>query len=258
MKILVKKQKKEFVKELNKEVVVSKERIYYVSDISKDFNTNEGVIKKADLKKKDGSIVKTNQDKEFVIFSSSFIDDFQRINRLAQIITPKDIGAIIAFTGLNKSSKVLDAGSGSGALAIFLATIAKNVVTYDINDEYIKLVKENVKKMNIKNITVKKGDIYREIKEKYIDVITLDVPAPWNAIKTVDKVLKIGGFLVSYSPTVLQVSDFVNQISHNPNFLYLKTIELLKRDWKIEGRIARPHTQMLGHTGFLTFVRKIQ
>ena len=66
-KVLFKKGKKAFVKDLNREVTISKQRFYYILDDNKDFITEDGKIDKKELKKKDGSVVKTNQDKEFII-----------------------------------------------------------------------------------------------------------------------------------------------------------------------------------------------
>ena len=94
--------------------------------------------------------------------------------------------------------------------------------------------------------------------EKDVDLITLDLPSPWNAIKPAEKALKIGGYLVSYSPTVPQVIDFVTVISNNDNFLYIKTCEIIKRNWDVEGRKVRPKSEGIGHSGFLTFCRKIR
>ncbi len=50
---------------------------FYVKDISKDYHCQFGLIKAKDLKKKDGSTVKTNTKKEFTIFSASFIDKYK-------------------------------------------------------------------------------------------------------------------------------------------------------------------------------------
>ena len=257
-KILIRKGKKEFIKELNKEVQVVKPRTYYIKNIENDYHTTDGVISKKELKKKDGSVVKTNNNKEFTIFTSSFPDDFRKISRSAQIIPLKDIGLIIAETGLNKNSKVVDAGAGSGALACFLAHICKEVTTYEIRDDFFKIVQENKKNLDLKNLKVKNKDVYKEIDEKDVDLITLDLPSPWNAIKPAEKALKIGGYLVSYSPTVPQVMDFVTVISSNENFLYIKTCELIKRNWDVEGRKVRPKSEGIGHSGFLTFCRKIR
>ncbi len=257
-KILIKKEKKEFIKELNKEVVVDRGRIYYVADETKDFSATEGIISKKDLKKKDGSLIKSSKGKEFTIISSDFIDDYKRIRRGSQIITLKDIGYIITETGLNKNSKVVDAGAGSGALACYMAYLCKEVVTYEIKDESYDITKDNIKFLGLNNVKLKKKNIHKGIDEKDVDIITLDLPDPWNAIGAADKALKIGGFLVVYLPNIIQVSDFVNEIKKYDNFIVIKTIELIERSWKIKGRIARPKSEGIGHTGFLTFCRKIR
>jgi tRNA (adenine57-N1/adenine58-N1)-methyltransferase len=257
-KILLRKEKKEFVKDINREITIAKQRFYYISDPTKDFVVEEGKFDKKDLKKKDGSLIKTNQNKEFVIFSAGFIDNYKKIGRDAQIITLKDIGSILTETGLNSKSRVVDAGTGSGALACYLAHICKEVTSYDIRDESVELAKKNRDFLNLKNLKIKKKDIFKGIEEKDVDTIILDVPDPWNAIKSCDESLKIGGYLVIYVPTILQISDFVNEIKKYGNFVYLKTMELIDRQWKIDGRSVRPTSDAIGHTGFMCFCRKIK
>jgi tRNA (adenine57-N1/adenine58-N1)-methyltransferase len=256
-KLLIKKEKKEFVKDLNREVLIDKGKTYFVSDLSKDYHTQDGVVSKKELKKKDGSIVETNTKKKLSIFTTSFIDDYKRIERGAQIISIKDIGAIITYTGVNKNSKIVDAGAGSGALACYLAHFCKEVTTYEIRDDFIKVVKKNKEFLDLKNIKVKKKDINKGIEEKDIDLVTLDLPAPWYAIVPAEKALKVGGFMVSYSPSITQTTDFVNEIRKFPNLVHERTMEIIKRGWDVEGRKVRPQTKGIGHTGFLTYVRKI-
>lgn len=258
MKILLKKERKEFVKELNREVVVQRPEKHFVIDTSKDYHTKYGVIKKDFFKKKEGSKTKLG-NQEFVLLNPSFIDFYRRIERLAQIIPLKDIGSIISFIGIGKGSIVVDSGSGSGGLSLFLATIAKKVMTYDIKKENTELVNKNIKFLGLKNITAKTADIYRaaDVKDKNVDVFTLDVPEPWRAIKTAEKILKTGGFLVNYSPCIPPLEEFIYELRKNPDFLYIKTIEIIERDWEFNGRIVRPKSQQIGHSGFLTFIRKI-
>jgi len=243
---------------MEKKILITKEgKRFYVKDLTKDFHTQYGVIKSKDLKKKDGSKILTNTKKEMTIFSSAFIDDYRKIDRAPQIIPLKDIGLIIAETGINKNSIVVDAGSGSGALACFLAHLVKEVTTYEIRDDFYAVVKKNKKFLGLNNLKIKKQNIYRGIDEKNVDLITLDLPSPWNAIKPAEKALKIGGFLVSYSPTIPQVMDFVSVIKINKNFIYIKTTEIMERSWEIEERKVRPRSQQIGHSGFLTFCRRI-
>jgi len=256
-KLLIKKQKKQYVKELGKQVVISRERFYFVEDENKDFHCAEGVISKKDLKKKPGTRVKTNKGKEFILLEPSFIDLYKRIKRIPQIVPRKDIGLIVAETGINKQSKVVDAGSGSGGICLLLANLVKEVISYEINKEYIKIVKDNIKFLGLKNLKVKNKNIYKGIDEEDVDLIVLDIPEPWNAIRSAEKALKIGGFLVSYSPSVPQVMDFVNTISKSDSFIVLKTVEVIERNWEISERKVRPVSQGIGHSGFMTFVRRI-
>ena len=241
-----------------KKILTTKEgKQFYLRDISKDFHCQFGLVKAKDLKKKDGSAVKTNTKKELIIFTPSFIDSYKRIKRAPQIITRKDAAIIIAETGINKNSKVVDAGAGSGALACFLANICKEVTTYEIRKDFIKIVKRNKESLNLKNLKIKNKDIYKGIDERDIDLITLDLPEPWKAIAPSKKALKVGGFIVNYSPTIPQVMDFVNAVNKEKGLMHIKTIELIQREWEIEDRKVRPKTTQTVHTGFLTFVRKL-
>jgi len=242
-----------------KKILVTKQgRKFYAKDLNQDLHTQYGFIRKEELKQaKEGDLLKTNTNKEFFIFTPSFIDLYRKIKRDAQIIPLKDIGLIIAETGLNKKSRVLDAGSGSGALACFLASIAKEIVSYEIREDFIEIVKSNIEFLGLKNIKIKNKNIYNEIDDRNIDVIILDVPEPWNALENCSKALKIGGFLVSYSPSVPQVADFVNAVKKNENFVYLKTSEVVEREWEVEERKVRPKSKSIGHSGFLSFARKV-
>ena len=242
-----------------KKVLITRQgRKFYAKNLDEDLHTQYGFIKKEDLKKaKEGDLLKSNTSKEFFVFDPSFIDLYRKIKRDAQIIPLKDIGYIIAETGISKESRVLDAGSGSGALACFLASIAKEVVTYEIRDDFMEIVKSNIEFLNLKNIKIKKKNIYEEIEDKNVDVAILDVPEPWKALANCAKALKPGGFLVSYSPSVPQVADFVNELRKNNNFVYLKTAEIIEREWEVEERKVRPKSSAIGHSGFISFARKV-
>ncbi len=244
--------------EIKKVLITKHGRKFYAKDTESDVHTQYGFVGKDDLKKsKEGDLLKSNTDKEFFIFNPQFIDIYRKIKRDAQIIPLKDIGLIITETGINKESKFLDAGSGSGALACFIAGIAKEVVTYEIREDFIEVVKSNIEFLKLKNIKIKNKNIYDGIEDADIDVIVLDLPEPWNALESCSKALKPGGFLVSYSPSVPQVADFVNALRKNENFIYLKTSEISEREWEVEERKVRPKSQGIGHSGFLSFARKV-
>jgi tRNA (adenine57-N1/adenine58-N1)-methyltransferase len=229
---------------------------FYVRNLEEDFHTQYGFIKAKELKKSEGR-VKTNTGKELAIFNPSFIDAYRKIKRDAQIIPLKDIGLIIAETGIGKESKVVDAGAGSGALACLLAHLVKEATTYEIREDFINLVKANIELLGLKNLKIRKRSIYEGIIEKDVDLVVLDVPEPWKAIDAAKKALKAGGFLVSYSPSVPQTMDFVNAINKDESFVHIKTSEVIEREWEVNERKVRPKSKGIGHSGLLSFCRRI-
>lgn len=228
------------------------EYFYWKKD---DLHTEYGLVKENILKKAKGE-VKTNIGKTFFIFDPSFTDLIKKMKREPQMPLLKDVAIIIAYSGIGKESNVVDAGTGSGLLAASLARIAKKVVSYEKNPNYAKLAKQNMEFFGITNIEIKNKDIEQGIKEKNLDLITLDLPEPWKVLKEAEKSLKNGGFLVTYLPTIIQVSKFAEK-ARKHRFMLIKTVEIMEREWHTEGLKLRPKTQMIGHTAFLTFARRV-
>ncbi len=242
------------MKKTKKRLILTRQGRQIIADeTKKDFHTQHGFISKKDMKR-DG-LARTNKGEEVAVVTPSFSDAWRKIKRHAQIITPKDAGMITAFTGINRKSEVADLGSGSGALACLIAGIAKKVTTYDIDQRSIRTARENAEMLGLKNLRVKNKDCYTGVDERDIDVITADLPEPWKALDSSRKALKPGGFMVSYSPHITQSQRTVNEALQK-GFIHLKTIELIEREWVVEGNKARPDFKGLGHTGFLTFLRK--
>jgi len=233
----------------------NKGKKFFVNDISKDFHMSHGMIKAEDLQSNETE-VKTNTGKILFMSDANFMDLFGKIKRQAQIITPKDIGLILAYTSIGKDSKIVDAGGGSGSLACFLAHIAKSVVTYEINEAHVKVIEKNKEFLKLKNLKVKQGDAYKGFSEKDIDVVTLDLKEPWDALENAKKALKKGGFIAVYCPQITQSKKVVAK-SAELKLMHIKTIECIERGWDLEAEKARPNFSGLGHTGFLTFLRKL-
>jgi len=254
-KILIRKGRKEFVADLDREVTVVKEKQFFIEDLSKDFSTTYGSIRSSDLKKT--GVIKSSQDKEFRIFDASFIDMYKRMKRIPQIIPLKDIGFIIAKTGVGPDSIAIEGGSGSGALAMMLGRLCRKVYSYEIEKEHFDLAKENAATLGIKNIVFHNSSLYDKIVEKNADILCLDVPEPWKVIEKASKALKAGGFIVSYSPTIIQTADFVNALLPRDDFVHLKTVEVIEREWEVEKRKVRPRSKTIIHSGFISIGRKI-
>lgn len=228
---------------------------YLVKDLKEDYHTSFGIISAKDLKGKKSNL-KSSTGKHFTLIDATFPDLWEQFQRGPQIILQKDIGLIIAKTGINKDSEVVDAGGGSGSLCLSLANICKKVTVYEINPEHHKVVQKNITLTGMTNVVLKHDDIYKGIKEKNLDLITLDLPEPWQVTKHAEKALKDGAYLISYLPNLPQVQKFLVSL-RGTSFKVLETVELLERKWVINEQVMRPEFQMLGHTGFITICRKM-
>jgi tRNA (adenine57-N1/adenine58-N1)-methyltransferase len=109
----------------------------------------------------------------------------------------------------------------------------------------------------LKNIKLKKRDVKKGFDRKNVDLVTLDLQHPEKIIHHAYKALKIGGWLVVYSPTVDELINVVKRIKKIKGFSEIKIVENIVREWKTE-RTIRPKTMGLMHTGFLVFSRKVE
>jgi tRNA (adenine57-N1/adenine58-N1)-methyltransferase len=231
----------------------------YVVNLDGDkYNTQFGQIDLNELKKKKiGERIKTHTGQEFVVTEPSFLDLLEKkAKRLPQIVMPQDAAMILAYTGISPKSLIVDAGSGSGFLCIFLAYYCPlgKVVSYEMNKKFAQVAVENARLIGLKNLTIKNKDILQGIEEKNVDLITLDMKDAEKIVENAYNALKPGGWLVVYSPYIEQVK-LVNEKIEKMPFVEVKTVECIKREWQV-GSFTRPKTLGLMHTGWLTFARK--
>jgi len=200
-------------------------------------------------------------NKKFWLLIPSLQDKLQGLHRNAQIILPRDAAHILMNCSIESGQTVLEAGIGSGSLTIALATaIAPNgtVISYDIRTEFIDHAMKNLKQAKLDQyVTTKIKDVTEGIDEKDLDAIILDIPNPWAAVKHAWKALKVGGYLCAYSPLISQVEQTVKTIEQHP-FIEYKTFENIQREMIVSQHGTRPSFDMLGHTGYLTFARKVR
>lgn len=180
---------------------------------------------------------------------------YRRLKRMPQVMLPKDIGFIIAQAGVTKDSVCVDAGTGSGWLAVSLARIAKEVVTYDIREDFIKVAEKNKEMEHLGNLIIKNGDVSKKIDEKDVDIVTLDMPDSDKALKNAHRALKENGYVVGYLPHMEQVKKFVETLE-KLKFRNPLTFEIIMRDMLVREQGMRPSTKGVWHTGYLVFAQK--
>jgi len=240
---------------------LNRKKTYLVKvEKGKSFHTHKGFIQLDNLiAKQHGTRIKSNTGTEFIALKPLLPDYIFKSQRKTQITYPKDIALIVMFSGIGPGSRVVEAGTGTGALTSALAYYVKpngHVYSYEIRPEFIETAQKNLQRANLlEYVELKNEDITIGIEETDTDAVILDMATPWLVIPHAYKALKGSGKLVSFSPTIDQVIKTVEALEEN-GFVDIETIECIMRRMQVERGKTRPETLMTGHTGYITFARK--
>ncbi|MEM2946944.1 MAG: tRNA (adenine-N1)-methyltransferase [Candidatus Bathyarchaeia archaeon] len=226
----------------------------------KNFHTHKGIIKLDDLIGKEyGSTVTSSLGVQFTVLKPLLRDYIMKSVRRTQIMYPKDIALIIVFSGIGPGSRVVEAGTGTGALTTALAHFVRpngRIYSYEVRGEFLETAEKNIKRAGLADfVELKNKDITAGIDEVDVDAVILDMATPWLVVPHAHKALKPCGTLVSFSPTIDQVVKTVEALREN-SFIDIETVECLMRGMQTEKGKTRPQTLMTAHTGYITFARK--
>lgn len=230
-------------------------------EAGKTFHTHKGYLKLDELIGKEyGEPIKSSLGIYFTTLKPALTDYIMKSSRNTQITYPKDAALIVMFSGIGPGSRVVESGTGTGALTTALAHYVGptgKVYTYELRSEFQKNAAKNLQRSKlINNVEMKSGDVTLGIEERDIDAVILDLAVPWLVIPHAYLSLKSSGIIVSFSPTIDQVVKTTEALKEN-GFVFIETVELMMRAMQVERGKTRPQTLMTGHTGYITYARKI-
>lgn len=236
-------------------------RTYLVKvEAGKTFHTHKGYVKLDELIGKDfGSTFQSSLGAQFTALKPTLSDYIMKSSRNTQITYPKDASLIVMFSGIGPGSRVVESGTGTGALTTALAHYVKptgKVYTYEVREEFQKNAEKNLRRSNLLDyVEMKTGDVTLGIEERDVDAVVLDLATPWLVIPHAYTALKPSGMLVSFSPTIDQVVKATEALKES-GFILIDTVECLMRAMQVERGKTRPQTLMTGHSGYITQARK--
>jgi tRNA (adenine57-N1/adenine58-N1)-methyltransferase len=239
-------------------VVDSKNRRYLVRLADGgEFHTHAGVTPHdAMIGQPEGVTVRSNTGARYLVLRPTLADFVLSMPRGAQVIYPKDLGALLVMADVFAGARVLEAGVGSGALSMALLRAGAHVTGYELREDFAAVARRNVERFlgPGQPFIVHARDVYEGIDEPDLDRIVLDLPEPWRVVKHAEAALHPGGILCAYLPTIGQVAELHGALEQSA-FGMLTTIEVLHRSWHVKGQSVRPDHRMVAHTGFLTSAR---
>lgn len=244
-------------------ILYLKQRKTYLVKVEagKTFHTHKGFVKFDDMIGKEyGATVKSSLGFDFIALKPQLRDYVMKSARQTQINYPKDIALMVMFSDIGPGSRVLEAGTGTGALTTALAHYVRpdgRVYSYEIREEFQRVAEKNLKRASLFDyVTLKNKDVTLGIEETALDAVILDLAIPWLVVPHASNALKPCGTLVSFSPTIDQVIKTVEALNEK-RFVDVETVECMMRGMQVERGKTRPHTLMTGHTGYITYARRV-
>ena len=185
-----------------------------------------------------------------------FPEILKKCKRGPQVVLPKDIGVILAYSGVGKNSTVVDAGAGSGWLAVSLANVAKKVVSYEWREEFAELAEKNAKRAGVTDsLEIKRKSVLEGIEEKEVDLVTLDLADSDKVVPHAFGALRKGGMLFGYLPHVEQARRFF-EACKAAGFDGIEMMEAINRSYLVREAGVRPENTGLTHTAYIVFATK--
>jgi tRNA (adenine57-N1/adenine58-N1)-methyltransferase len=225
------------------------------------FQSHQGIIHHNDLIGHPwGTTVESHLGREFHFFPPTLRDILLLIARRSQIIFPKDIGYILLRLSAGPGARILEAGTGSGALTTALAwTVGPSghVVSYDRRSDMQDLARQNLDRAGLLDrVTLAVGEVEQGFDATDMDAVFYDLPAPHLYLAQARACMANGGVLGAILPTANQVSALLSEL-HAQKFINIDVCEILLRFYKDIPERLRPADRMVAHTGYLVFARPV-
>lgn len=209
----------------------------------------------------DGRELENSGGEPYLVLRPTYASLIPNLPRRAQVIYPKDVGTILLWGDIAPGVRVLEVGTGPGALTMALLRAVGptgQVISYEIRADFAEMARANVRQFfgEAPNWTVKLADASQGIEERDLDRMVMDLAEPWTLLAIAHAALRPGAVLIVYVPTVLQVKQFVDQ-ARTAGFADVQVTETLLRPWHVRGLSIRPTHRMVAHTGFVITCRRL-
>jgi len=216
----------------------------------RDVHTKDGILPAAEVEK--GGIIRSPKGREYLVMRPSLRDRIQNMRKGARPIYEYDAGLITALMGIDKNDRVIEAGTGSGCMTLMLANQAKSVETFEKEERFYTIAKENVEKAGLKNVEMHNKDLLDAELGEY-DAVFLDMKNPLAGIEKVYPHLVSGRFIVIFSPIIDDLKPIAQKLEEL-GFIETRIIQLdlkeleVKKYMRVKG--------LFGFPGFVVVARK--
>ncbi len=226
------------------------------------FSTHRGEIRHDRIVGLDyGAAIRTHLGFLFFLLRPGLDDLALKVKRTTTIVYPKDVGTMLTRAQVFPGARVIETGSGSGALTTILANFVRpdgRVYSYERRSEFSANARQNVARYGLDRYCdfFVRDPEQEGFDQSDVDAVLLDVPEPWTLIPAAHRALRGGHVLISISPTFEQVRRTVSALEMQ-GFARIEVEETLQRRILVRASGIRPADRMVAHTVFVVSAHKV-
>ncbi|MEN2999636.1 MAG: methyltransferase domain-containing protein [Acidilobaceae archaeon] len=185
----------------------------------------------------------------------------ESLERVTQVIYAREARFVLDEADLAPGQRVLEGGTGSGFLTIYLASAVcpgGKVYSYDVREENLAAARRNLERFGIAHCAeLKLGDVRKEVTERDLDAGFLDIPEPWEALEHLWERMKGGAPLVAFLPSMNQLLRLISHLYDHEGWVVTRAVELLEREIEVSREAVRP-SRFNPFMGYLVVMRKVR
>lgn len=186
------------------------------------------------------------------------------------IIYSMDASLLCFKANIKRGNKVLEIGTGSGGLTLFLATFLYEdpaffekidcpIISVDARTDHQKTAITNLKNFKLDHLVdFRIGDFdqtnpIEEISAHYFDAVFVDISTPWTVLEQVSNYLKYGKSVVIFVPNWAQIEKTVFEAEKSEKYTVVDVFEIFRRPMIVDAirHITRPLTRSIVYSGVI-------
>lgn len=173
---------------------------------------------------------KTPYDNVFTVEKFARNNDYD-----SGIYTYQSLGSVAICDAVAPCKNLLDCCAAPGGKSVRLSYKCENVLSWDIHEHRVELIKSYANRMNRKNIKAECHDakIFNPELEKCFDAVLCDVPCSGTGVISENPDIKLNRSeedLASINTDQLAILDTASKYVKNGGYLYYSTCSILRRE----------------------------